>query len=1115
VKVTDSQGATDIKTVTIEVTGTNDKPVITPHTPDGDKGTVTEDVAPYSTGGKLDITDADAGQASFVAQTNTNGDHGTFTIGTDGTWSYQLNNSDTAVQGLNVGETLTETFHVKTADGTDTTVVVTIQGANDAPVILASSVTAGTAIEDAKPSVSGQLTATDVDVHDTQAWSVDTPKGAYGTLTVDETGKWTYTTDDRAQALGKDQTVTETFHVTVTDSHGATDVKTVTVTVTGANDIPTITPHNPGNPQDPGSASDHGTVIEDNQLSATGKLDIVDPDQGESTFKPQSTTDDYGTFTIDANGNWTYTLDNSNPNVQALSGNDSVPPRTFEVTSADGTATHTVTVNVVGTNDAPTAADGSATVDMGAKHTFTTDEFNFQDSHGEHDSLTSITITRIPDSGSLTLNGHAVTANQVITAADIAAGKLVYTPGPDGKDSSFGFEVHDNGGTANGGNDTSGEYNFDLVSSKVVTGDNSDNGSSTMTGGSGNDLLMGDVGGTVTTTTPGQSYNIALIVDHSGSMDTDLGRESRMDLVKDALEQFVKQLAGHDGTINLTLIGFGSDADTPYTIEGLNASNVNDFIAKIDALRANGGTNYEDAFDKAVDWFNGQATEGHNAANGYQNLTFFLTDGDPTYYNDDDGDLGGNGSDTTTTVVQHSVDAFAALSAMSTVHGIGIGAGINEDILKFFDNTNVTGTGVVKEVDTTTDLTSGPYNLSDQDSWTTSSNTGGDIEENRGSSISITDARDGKTTVVDSNAITVADGHTVHFTFSMDASVRNGDSYSWQLQRWDDQTHAWTFVQGGTNDDGTITTQDVTGGDYRFEFTLNDGSKNGDATLTLDDFTMHEVVQVTAPTGEVDIVLQPDDLTTALTGGGSHSDPASVGSDTINGGDGNDIIFGDTINTDNLSWTGHAAGTHNGQGLEGLIDYLSDTLGHAPTSSDVYSYVSQHSDQLNVGGDTRGGNDTIHGGNGDDTIYGQGGNDTIYGDAGKDTIVGGAGNDTLYGGDGSDTFKWSLHDGGTTANPAVDTIKDFDVRDAAQGGDVLNLNDLLQNPQDGDLSKYLHFEKNGSDTVINVSTTGNAQGNAFDQKIVLQNVDLVSGHANDQAIINDLIQKGKLTQHHG
>ncbi|MBS1154380.1 MAG: type 1 secretion target protein, partial [Proteobacteria bacterium] len=184
----------------------------------------------------------------------------------------------------------------------------------------------------------------------------------------------------------------------------------------------------------------------------------------------------------------------------------------------------------------------------------------------------------------------------------------------------------------------------------------------------------------------------------------------------------------------------------------------------------------------------------------------------------------------------------------------------------------------------------------------------------------------------------------------------------------------------------------------------------------------------------------------------------------------------------------------------------------------------------------RGGNDVIHGLGGNDRIYGGDGNDTLYGDAGNDllhggagtdvlsggdgsdTLIGGAGNDTLTGGLGSDTFVWHLADKGTTTTPAADVITDFDMTLPSAGGDVLNLQDLLQGENHttgtGNLSNYLHFEQVGSDTLVHISSSG-AYSSGFatskdDQRITLQGVDLTT-IGNDVAIIQDLLTKGKLS----
>ncbi|WP_343822180.1 type I secretion C-terminal target domain-containing protein, partial [Castellaniella daejeonensis] len=551
-----------------------------------------------------------------------------------------------------------------------------------------------------------------------------------------------------------------------------------------------------------------------------------------------------------------------------------------------------------------------------------------------------------------------------------------------------------------GGTDTA-TVDIHLVGDKLVAGTNDQN---VLAGNVGNDILLGDPGGADVTVRPGQNYNIALVVDTSGSMNDDSGetkpvwvesREwqwtgflqghwvdtshyedqpiSRMELVQEALKNLAAQLANHDGKVNVALIGFaGSATDvTPnhgqsgYVFKDLDATKLAALIDKIDDLTAGGATNYEDAFKQAGDWFQSLPSDA-----SYKDLTFFLTDGNPTTHIGE-----GGGSYTNYGDVANALDDFQQVAGYGEVHAIGIGAGINESILKFFDNTSTTG------------------------------------------------------------------------------------------PQW---------VQ------------------------LDDGS------------------WVHADAGQVEIVNDADGLNAALQGGGPDSiDPLPVSSDTLSGGDGNDILFGDVINTDNLSWAGRPENLPDGSGLDALKAYLKAEVlgGHDATNQDIYDYIKDHSDQFNVSGDTRGGNDALDGGAGDDVLYGQGGNDTL---------IGGAGSDALYGGAGDDVFVWKLGDQAEAGQPAaVDHVRDFGVDAAgAHGKDTLDLSDLLQGHTDGatpgdhgDLTQYLHISGDGSRTVIDVKV--NADGTAADhvtQQIVIDNVDLTTGHAGDtQAqLINSLINDGKL-----
>jgi Ca2+-binding RTX toxin-like protein len=147
-------------------------------------------------------------------------------------------------------------------------------------------------------------------------------------------------------------------------------------------------------------------------------------------------------------------------------------------------------------------------------------------------------------------------------------------------------------------------------------------------------------------------------------------------------------------------------------------------------------------------------------------------------------------------------------------------------------------------------------------------------------------------------------------------------------------------------------------------------------------------------------------------------------------------------------------------------------------------------------------------------LIGTTGADTLSGGVNSDTLAGGGGADTLTGGLGADTFVWKLGDGGSIGISVTDAITDFNVDSVALGGDVLDLRDLLVGESAGNLANFLHFEKAGGDTVVHVSATGGFSGGftavADVQIITLSAVDLVTGFANDQAIITDLLSKQKL-----
>jgi hypothetical protein len=109
-------------------------------------------------------------------------------------------------------------------------------------------------------------------------------------------------------------------------------------------------------------------------------------------------------------------------------------------------ASQTFTLNAV--NDAPTGTTGSITAFEDTPYELTAADFGFNDVD-EGDSLTAVKITSLPLSGTLTLNGVAVTAGDSITRAQIDRGDLTFTSSSNANGlayANFTFQVKDQDG---------------------------------------------------------------------------------------------------------------------------------------------------------------------------------------------------------------------------------------------------------------------------------------------------------------------------------------------------------------------------------------------------------------------------------------------------------------------------------------------------------------------------------------------------------------------------------------------------------------------------------------------------------------------------------------------
>src|SRR5207247_679031 len=313
--------------VQVTINGTNDAAVLS-----SAPLALAETNATRRTCEPLRVSDVDSAQ-TFVSQTNVAGANGTFSIAANGAWTYTANS---AFDNLNVGQSVSDTFTVATADGTSSTVQVTINGTNDAAVL--SSATVALSETNAPLTTGGTLTVSDVD--SAQSFVPQTNvAGTNGTFWIAANGGRAYSANSAFDNLNVGQSVSDTF--TVASADGTTS--TVQVTIQGTDDAAVL-------------SSAAVSLSETNApLTTGGTLTITDPDSPQSFVAQTNVAGTNGTFSIAANGAWSYTANSAFDN---LNVGQSVSD-TFTVASADGT-TSTVQVTINGTNDA--AVVSSATV---------------------------------------------------------------------------------------------------------------------------------------------------------------------------------------------------------------------------------------------------------------------------------------------------------------------------------------------------------------------------------------------------------------------------------------------------------------------------------------------------------------------------------------------------------------------------------------------------------------------------------------------------------------------------------------------------------------------------------------------------------------------------------
>jgi VCBS repeat-containing protein len=205
--------------------------------------------------------------------------------------------------------------------------------------------------------------ATDVDNGHELTYSIDGDGvGTYGTAAIDGAGLLTYTLNNDAenvQALSEGQQETETFTIQVSDGEGGTDTTQVSINVIGTNDAPVFADTAPVLTEVTEDDIPEGSTLVVSMVDLTGSATDVDNGHELTYSIDGDGVGTYGTAAIDGAGLLTYTLNNDAENVQALSeGQQETETFTIQVSDGEGgTDTTQVSINVIGTNDAPVFAD--------------------------------------------------------------------------------------------------------------------------------------------------------------------------------------------------------------------------------------------------------------------------------------------------------------------------------------------------------------------------------------------------------------------------------------------------------------------------------------------------------------------------------------------------------------------------------------------------------------------------------------------------------------------------------------------------------------------------------------------------------------------------------------
>jgi VCBS repeat-containing protein len=411
----DNPVAADDTSIAIESGGTNNnQPGLDPignvldNDTDVDGGEVPADLPDHDYGETRAVSSVRTGNEAATGTAGTlgselRGTYGWLTLNADGSYSYRLDNNMAEVQALRFGERLVDAFSYTVIDAAGTedraTLNIDIRGRDDTPLprndisiaFEAGGLNNGTA--GTNPFGNVLLNDTDVDGN-TERLSVtgyndDTSVGVlgsglvgkFGTLTLNGDGTFSYLVDNdnlRVQALRTPfDVLTETFTYQVRDLFGASNTATLTIIIRGANDNPraaddsTVAVEAGGTANATPGLNPSGNVLgNDRDVDANDSKTVTDVRGGDKTaagtFTTVGTTQTlnglYGTLTINADGTYSYVINNNLAAVQALKVGDSlVETFTYRMRDTAGaTDVAQLDIRIDGAWDAPVAANDVA-----------------------------------------------------------------------------------------------------------------------------------------------------------------------------------------------------------------------------------------------------------------------------------------------------------------------------------------------------------------------------------------------------------------------------------------------------------------------------------------------------------------------------------------------------------------------------------------------------------------------------------------------------------------------------------------------------------------------------------------------------------------------------------